>query len=112
TPAPSSATAPLTMTQIMANPDWISIAPENPYWSADGKTVYYSTKPHGAPIATLYGVDVATGAVHKVADADIAQTGSPMADFNRERTLEAYTVQGNLYVKHLQSGKVQQLTRG
>src|SRR5690625_1227785 len=112
TPAPSSATAPLTMTQIMANPDWISIMPGHPYWSANGKTVYYSLKPHGSPISTLYGVNVASGAVHEVADTDIAETGSPMADYNRNRTLETYTVQGNLYVKHLHGDKVQQLTRG
>jgi dipeptidyl aminopeptidase/acylaminoacyl peptidase len=112
TPAPSSATAPLTMTEIMANPDWISVPPGNPYWSADGKTVYYSLKPHGSPTATLYGVDVASGMVHKVSKSDIAQTGSPKADYNLDRTLETYTVRGNLYVKHLQTGTVQQLTRG
>ncbi|MDN5865482.1 MAG: prolyl oligopeptidase family serine peptidase, partial [Gammaproteobacteria bacterium] len=111
TPA-APATTTLTLTRIMANPDWISIPATEPYWSADGETVYYSLEPHGSPIAVLYAVAVASGRTHEVPPENIAATGSPRAVYNRPRTLEAYVVGGNLYVKHLRNGTVQQLTRG
>lgn len=112
TPAASSAKSPATLTQIMASPDWISVPAIKPYWSADGKTVYYSRKSHGSPISTLYEVDVGTGKTHKVSAGNIVMTGAPGADYNHARTLEAYVSQGNLYVKYLRTGAVQQLTRG
>ncbi|MGH8161136.1 MAG: S9 family peptidase [Gammaproteobacteria bacterium] len=112
TPLPPAATAPLTLTEIMANPDWISIAPGNAYWSANGKTVYYSLRPHGSPVSTLYSVNIATGRTRKVPVADIAKTGSPDFDYNAQRTREVYVAQGNLYVKNVATGAVRQLTRG
>lgn len=112
TPSAPSSSSRLTLARIMANPDWISVPAIKPYWSADGETVYYSLKPHGSPIATLYAVDVETGRTRKVPKENVAATGSAGADYNRARTLETWVAGGNLYVKRLAGGAVQQLTRG
>ncbi len=112
-PAPSAtASGALTLTQIMANPDWISVPPENPYWGANGKTVYYSERPHGAPVATLYAVNIGSGDTHRVADKDVATSGSSESDYDRNRTREVYVSQGNLYIKNVATDRVTQLTRG
>ncbi|MGH8274391.1 MAG: prolyl oligopeptidase family serine peptidase [Gammaproteobacteria bacterium] len=111
-PPAGSATAPLTLTKIMANPDWISVPPEMPYWGANGKTVYYSLRPHGAPVPTLHAVSLATGRSSRVSDKMAAATGSPEFVYDRARTREAYVFDGNVYVKNLASGKLKQLTRG
>jgi len=34
----------LSLEKIMADPDWIGPAVRDAYWSADGRTVYYSLK--------------------------------------------------------------------
>jgi dipeptidyl aminopeptidase/acylaminoacyl peptidase len=109
---PASALAPLTLTQIMANPNWISIPPENPYWSADGKTVYYSKRPHGAPVSTLYALNVASGQAHKVPLAKIASTGSPDFAYNRDRTREVYVSDDVVYVKNLETGRAKPVVSG
>ncbi|MEO7052902.1 MAG: hypothetical protein ABI128_14670, partial [Rhodanobacter sp.] len=40
-PTTNAANAPLDMETIMANPDWVGHAVEEPYWSVDGRHLYY-----------------------------------------------------------------------
>src|SRR6056297_23454 len=101
---PASANTPLTLTKIMANPDWIAVTPEHPYWGADGGTVYYSQQPHGAPIATLHAVDLASGKTSSVADANASKTGSPESDYDKGMTREVYVAHGDVFVRDLKSG--------
>lgn len=111
--APTAASGDqLTLTQIMANPDWISVKPEDPYWSADGKTVYFWQRQHQAPTESLHAVDLASGKVSTVADADWSRTGSEQSTFDRARKRELYVNHGDLFIKDVASGKVTQLTRG
>ena len=42
----------LDLETIMANPDWIGPAVEQPYWSADGHSLYFSLKRDGSPVTT------------------------------------------------------------
>ena len=111
-PPPASANAPLTLTKIMADPDWIALTPENPYWGADGKTVYYEQRAHGAPIATLHSVAIASGKTGTVADADISRTGSTDSDYDKAGTREVYVAHGDVFVRDIASGAVKELTRG
>jgi hypothetical protein len=52
TPPASGAPAstPLDLETIMANPDWIGHPVEMPYWSVDGRSMYYSLKRDGSPV--------------------------------------------------------------
>lgn len=109
---PGAAGQRLTLEQIMANPDWISVPPEAPYWSADGSRVYFEKQPHGSKLQSLYAIATRGGGVSKVASADWSHTGSTQAAFNRALTLEAYVTHGDLFVKRVAGGNVTQLTRG
>ncbi|HTH69003.1 MAG TPA: S9 family peptidase, partial [Rhodanobacter sp.] len=64
---------PLDMETIMANPDWIGQAVQNPYWSVDGRSLYYSLKRDGSPVLDLYRVDPASGHSVKLDPAAMAQ---------------------------------------
>ena len=43
----ASTSAPLDLETIMASPDWIGHAVESPYWSVDGRSLYYALKRDG-----------------------------------------------------------------
>ena len=53
---------PLTMQQIMADPDWIGPTIEQAWWSWDGKRAYGSRKRAGATIRDIYMHPVDGGA--------------------------------------------------
>ena len=40
----------LDLETVMANPDWIGAAVEAPYWSVDGRSLYYSLKQDGSKL--------------------------------------------------------------
>ncbi|MDE2196491.1 MAG: S9 family peptidase [Gammaproteobacteria bacterium] len=109
--APPAAATRVSLEQIMANPDWIGNAPERAYWSDDGRTVYYWQKRDGSPLRELYGVDVASDAVTKVADGDLGAVSAPGGAFNHARTFKVFVRDANVFVRNLTTGNLRQLTR-
>jgi len=96
---------PLTLEQIMADPDWIGNPPEDPYWSDDGRSVYYEREREGIgrQRKDLYRVDVSRGAAGKATLIEPAQRAMEDApgERNRERTRKVYLVDGDVFVKDL-----------
>ena len=68
---------PLDLETIMANPDWIGHAVESPYWSVDGRSLYYQLKRDGSDVRDLYRVDPATGRSEKLDPAAVATGRRP-----------------------------------
>ena len=100
----------LTMEQIMANPDWIGHAVEQPYWSADGNHLYYRLERDGSQIRDLYRVDPTSGAGGRVADAELANAdGDPVFDATRQRA--AFVRHGDVFVRDMTRGTLIQVTR-
>ncbi len=104
--------SPLTLEQIMADPDWIGNPPEDPYWSDDGRSVYYEREREGIgpQRKDLYRVDLATGKATLVEPAQHAKADGP-GERNRERTRKVYLIDGDVFVKDLKTGAVRQITR-
>ncbi|EGN75722.1 dipeptidyl aminopeptidase/acylaminoacyl peptidase [Idiomarina sp. A28L] len=101
-----------SMTQIMADPDWIGRSPEGAYWSWDSRSVLFSRKREGSPQRDLFqrplsaggnGTQVALNSLHTQA----YQNAVPNAD----RSLKAYLFERNIYVLNTSNGEVRQLTR-
>jgi hypothetical protein len=44
----------LTVEKIMRDPKWIGTSPSDPFWSADGKTLFFNWNPENAPSDSLY----------------------------------------------------------
>ncbi len=102
---------PVTLEQIMADPDWIGNAPESPYWGDDGRAVYYRQKEQGSELRDLVRLDLATGTARVVPAPEKGAVDAPGGDWSRDRRLKVYAREGDLYLKDRTTGAVRQLTR-
>ena len=110
--APSGAAEPLTLERIMADPDWIGPAVERPYWSLDGKSLYYDLKRKGSPVRDRHrigrdGRGDRTLTPREIATAD---PGALVLDATRQRAL--FMRDGETVVRELASGRETALPRG
>ncbi|HVT32720.1 MAG TPA: prolyl oligopeptidase family serine peptidase [Rhodanobacteraceae bacterium] len=101
----------ITLEQAMADPDWIGAPVQHPYWSVDGKSLYYSLKEKGSPVRDLHRIDVASGAdtlidANAMPDADGAD---PVHD--RAHSRGAFVRNGDIFIRDVASGRLTQVTR-
>jgi dipeptidyl aminopeptidase/acylaminoacyl peptidase len=105
----------LTLERIMGDPEWISRPPESPYWSDDGRTVYYSRKRLGSQLRDLFALDVANGQSRAVADAERSEAGASGndsgAEWNSKWTARVYVREGDVFLRDLRSRRLTQITR-
>ncbi|WP_227551335.1 S9 family peptidase [Kangiella sp. HZ709] len=102
---------PLTLEQVMADPDWIGNAPSNPYFSDDGKTIYYQQKETGSINRHTWQVNLDDKSTRKVVDKELIKLDQGRAVYNSNNSLKAFSSQGDIWVKYLSSGDYRQLTR-
>jgi dipeptidyl aminopeptidase/acylaminoacyl peptidase len=100
---------PLDLATIMAEPDWIGQPVQAPYWSADGRSLYYRLKRDGSTVTDLYRVDPAGGRSQRLDAAASIDADGP-AVFDRERRRAAFFQNGYVYVKDLAGGRRVQVT--
>ncbi len=100
----------LDMETIMANPDWLGHGVETPYWSVDGRSIYYSLKRDGSPVRDLYRTDVASGQSTKLEPAAMAQAQGPTV-FDRSHQHAAFILHGDVFVVDTGNGRRTQVTR-
>lgn len=101
----------ITLEKIMSDPDWLGRSPESWYWGDDSETIFYKQKRVGNPLRDLLQKDLATqgnGNLVKLAQMHVVADSN--AVLNSAGTHEAYTFEGNVFVKELSTQKVQQLT--
>ena len=110
--AQAQSTAPLTIEQVMADPDWIGPSVEQAWWQWNGKQVQYQLKREGSPVRDTYRQPAAGGtAAERVADTARAglDAANPSYDAGRQRMLFARN--GDIFLRDLRSGALTQLTR-
>ena len=105
------AAEPLTLEQIMADPDWIGAPVESPFWALDGSGVMYSLKREGSSLRDLHAIALADGVSRKVDDAELAglDAASPVYDRSRSRAL--FVRNGDVFLRDLRNGALVQLSR-
>jgi hypothetical protein len=113
--APPAISAPavgqgLTLEKIMADPEWMGPPVREAYWSADGRSVYYSVKRAGSPIVDLHHVDL-TGQNDRVVDAKGMADADAAAVFDRAGKRAAFARNGDIFVRDLAGGRLRQITR-
>jgi len=108
--ATPTAPGPLDLETVMANPDWIGQAVEQPYWSVDGRSLYYSLKRDGSKVRDLYKLDPVSGQSAELDPAAMAQADGP-AVFDRTHRHAAFILHGDVFVVDLASGRRVQVTR-
>ena len=118
TAAASAQQAPLTLEQIMADPDWIAgqislpgHAGTPPYFGSDGRSVYYELKRNGSPLKDLHRVDLRDGKDAIIDAAAMANADGDHAVYDDTNTRTAFVRNGDIFVRDLKSGTLLQITR-
>ncbi len=105
------AAEPLTLEQIMADPDWIGAPVESPFWAWDGSQVAYSLKREGSSLRDLHAVSLADGASRRLEDAELAGLDAASPVYDRDRTRALFVRNGDLFMRDLRSGALLPLSR-
>ena len=103
--------APFTLEQAMAEPDWIGPPVERAWWTWDGKQVQYELKRDGSSVRDTFQQTLDGAAAHRIADDQRAHldAANPVYDVARQRML--LTRNGDLFVRDLRSGALTQVIR-
>ena len=115
--AASAQQAPLTLEQIMADPDWIAgqitlpgHAGTAPYFGSNDRSVYYELKRNGSALKDLHRIDLGDGK-------DIVIDAAAMADADGDHAVNddvhgrtAFVRNGDIFVRD-KSGVLLQITR-
>ena len=102
--------APLTIEKIMRDPKWIGVAPSNPFWSEDGKQLYFSWNPDKNPGDSLYSISLANKTPQKVSAQVRRSLPSPFGSYNRAHTKKLYEKNGDLFLFEIAVSKANQIT--
>jgi dipeptidyl aminopeptidase/acylaminoacyl peptidase len=106
-----AASPPVTLEQIMADPDWIGNPPERPYWGDDGRAVYYEHKRQGSELRDLVQLDLGSGTSRIVPPAEKGAVDASGGDWSLDRQRKVYSRRGDVYLKDVATGAIRQLTR-
>jgi len=113
--AASAQTAPpagaLSLSQVMADPDWIGAGVEQAWWSWDGKQVYYTSKRDGGSIRDTFMQSINAGAASRLDGAALADIDGSRQVIDTTRTRMAFVRNGDIFVRDLRSGALTQLSR-
>ena len=102
----------ITLEQAMADPDWIGPPVEAPYWSVDGKSIYYRLKRKGSSVRDLHRVDLASGDGHRCRSGRDGRRRRPACGVRLARTPRRICAQWRCVpVARLASGRLTQITR-
>jgi dipeptidyl aminopeptidase/acylaminoacyl peptidase len=90
--------APLTVEKIMRDQKWIGTSPSNPYWSADGRYLFFQWNPTQSPGDSLYYITLADRTPKK-ATVDMRQNIPSYNSivYNTPKTAYAYVKDGDLF---------------
>ncbi|MGL4476507.1 MAG: prolyl oligopeptidase family serine peptidase [Shewanella sp.] len=103
--APPTATSVLTLEQIMANPDWMGLLAQNPYFSADSQTIYFERKASQAAIAERFALNLADKQTRPLAINEQYQAATDVIT-SPNGQYQAYVYQGNLFIKELSDNRL------
>lgn len=103
--------APLTIEQVMADPDWIGPPVEQAWWAWDGKSVQYTLKREGSLVRDTFVQPVAGGAAQRVGDGERGSLDAAAPTYDAQHARMAFVRNGDIFVRDLRSGALTQLTR-
>ncbi len=107
-----SAPGTLTVEKIMRDPKWIGASPSNPYWSADGKFLFFNWNPEKALSDSLYFITPASLAPQKTTIGQRRSTiGHNSVRYNSTRTAYVYASQGDLFLTDVKTGSTRRITQ-
>ncbi|WMS86926.1 prolyl oligopeptidase family serine peptidase [Pleionea litopenaei] len=107
----SSSAEPLTLKQVMADPDWIGRSPQSPYWSDDSQAIYYRQKQQGVDYTQLMKLNIADNSSQRLSDSELAVADVDGGKLSPNGKRKVYLSQGDIYVKDLENGEIYAVTQ-
>jgi len=101
---------PLSLDQVMADPDWIGNPVEAAWWQLDGKAVTWQQKRTGSTIRDRIVLDLASGNSAVAAPAQDAALDPANPVFDRAHQRAVFVRNGDVFMRELGSGALRQLT--
>ncbi len=102
----------LSVEKIMRDPKWIGSSPSNPYWSADGKYLFFSWNPDRSDNDSLYYITLADNTPRK-ADYELRQNtlNAQAPTYNKKRSAYVYAKNGDIFFADIKTGKIRTITQ-
>ncbi|MBI3139314.1 MAG: S9 family peptidase [Sphingobacteriales bacterium] len=103
---------PLTVEKIMRDPKWMGSSPSSPFWSQDGKRLYFMWNPDKAPADSLYYISLNDRKPVKATPLqkqELNATGNYI--YNLARTAYLYTRNGDIFYADSKTGRTRQITQ-
>jgi Tol biopolymer transport system component len=94
----------------MRDPKWMGVAPSNPYWSVDGKTLYFNWNRENATSDSLYKITLVNRVPQKVSKVERMSLPSRFGSYNRSYTKLVYEKNGDIFLLDIASNKKIQIT--
>jgi dipeptidyl aminopeptidase/acylaminoacyl peptidase len=95
----------------MADPDWIGPPVEDAWWRWDGRAVQYRLKRDGSPVRDTWQVASNGGTPMQLGNDTQADRDSADVVYDRAHHRTAFIRNGDVFLRDLGSGRLQQLTR-
>jgi len=96
---PSSVTVPqLNLDTIMADPDWMGNSPQNPHWSLDSQSAYFTQKAQGHKHNNHLRIDLNTTKNTLLEKKDLLTEASSKATLNSNKTQGTFIYQNDVYL--------------
>lgn len=102
----------LTIEKIMRDPKWIGTSPANPYWSLDGKYLFFSWNPDQSVTDSTYYI-TPDNLTPRKAGADMRQNTLTAATvtYNASRSAYTYAKQGDIFLVELKTNRQRRITQ-
>lgn len=101
----------LTLERIMSDPEWIGRGPVGPFWAFDSESIYYRQKRTGEEVYDLVHADLTGQFKEIIEDEKLSTVDASRGDFSSDRSRVVYALNGDIFIKTIKTGEVQQLTR-
>ncbi|HTI07913.1 MAG TPA: alpha/beta fold hydrolase [Puia sp.] len=106
-----SQTGRLTVEKIMQDPKWIGTSPSDPYWSQDGKYLFFSWNPDKALSDSVYYITKEDRHPQKASYAfQQANVSAGAVSYNKARTTYIYSKDGDIFEVDVKTGKETRIT--
>ena len=104
-------TEKLTVEKIMQDPKWIGSSPSEPFWSQDGKYLFFKWNPDHAADDSVYYITREDQHPQKAAYSLLqTSTSADNVSYNTAHTASTFTREGDIFLMDAKTGKEKRVT--